>query len=75
MCAGVVSCFGASLGNPNVAMKSEKAPQLPLFIAQTECGFYPVVCHHCDDAPCVEACISSALRRSEGIVVHGVLSD
>jgi carbon-monoxide dehydrogenase iron sulfur subunit len=30
----------------------------------------PIVCRHCDDAPCMHACISGAIRRDEDGVVR-----
>lgn len=46
-------------------------PHLPrLFIARGERPAYVALCRQCAEAPCLDACISGAIRRSdEGVVV------
>ena len=63
----VIACKQENLTGPNVwwsrilEMESESLNQIT---------YVPFACTHCDDAPCVEACLEHAIyRRPDGIVL------
>lgn len=49
--------FGAMFETPH--------PRTRLYIEAVNGGQVPVLCRHCDDAPCLNACIAGALYRDE----------
>ncbi len=39
-------------------------------IPQVKVAYFPVMCQHCDDAPCITACIYEAIyKRDDGLVI------
>jgi len=53
-------------GHAWVDMESRECGQWPM----VEMSFRPVMCNHCDDAPCMEAATNGAIRkRDDGIVI------
>lgn len=55
------------------AMLETPRPYPRLFVEAANGHKVPVLCRHCDDAPCVNACIAGALQRE--LVTGAVLSD
>lgn len=49
--------FSAALESPG--------PRKRLFVESGDSGPMPVLCRHCEDAPCLNACISGCLYRDE----------
>ena len=47
------------------AILESPPPRKRLFVEQAEGVRMPVLCRHCDDAPCLNACISGCLYRDE----------
>ncbi len=58
---GSKSLFGAVLGG--------EKPLKRIFVDQAGENKIPLNCRHCEDAPCIDACISGAMHRDEGGVV------
>lgn len=40
-------------------------PKKRLYVQQVDGKTFPIFCRHCDDAPCMAACLSGALWRDE----------
>jgi len=70
-CTGCRSCEIAcavahSAGKTLVSAILERpAPKKRLYVEEAEGTRMPVVCRHCEDAPCLNACISGSLYRDE----------
>ncbi len=51
------------------AIRETPTPQARLRVEGAVCASLPVQCRHCVDAPCLDACLTGALRRNaEGLV-------
>ncbi len=76
-CLGCRSCQIAcavehSTGKSLFAAVAETpGPRYRLFVERSESLNIPLTCRHCDPAPCLDACISGAIKRdSRGVVVQ-----
>jgi carbon-monoxide dehydrogenase iron sulfur subunit len=47
------------------ALLESPAPMKRLFVEATEDVKMPILCRHCEDAPCLNACISGCLYKDE----------
>ncbi|UCH23158.1 MAG: 4Fe-4S dicluster domain-containing protein [Deltaproteobacteria bacterium] len=47
------------------ALLESPAPMKRLFVEATESVKMPILCRHCEDAPCLNACISGCLYKDE----------
>jgi len=47
------------------AVMQSPPPKKRLFVESTETFRMPILCRHCDEAPCLHACISGCLYRDE----------
>jgi carbon-monoxide dehydrogenase iron sulfur subunit len=66
-CAAAHSRAGTLLG----AVLAGERPRSRIFVHQAGDGKAPLNCRHCQDAPCLDACIAGAMRRREdGTVVN-----
>lgn len=53
------------------AMLSEKPPLKKIYVEQVDGLKAPIACRHCEDAPCVELCMTHALHRTpDGLVTN-----
>ena len=65
-----IACFrvhntiaGKTVGNVTV-------PIIPrLFVTETEAGYAPIQCKHCEDAPCLNACKRDAILRIDNQLI------
>lgn len=53
------------------AISEEKLPHKRVKVGKSALAPFPIRCQHCEDAPCVAACMSGAMRKDEkGRTVH-----
>ena len=52
------------------AIRQIHPPKKRLFVEQQGSVKAPILCHHCDDSPCMAACITGSLYRDERGVVR-----
>lgn len=65
-----LACFAAHAGLRGCTVGAITVPVIPrLFVTWTGEGYAPVLCRHCEDAPCAAACGRRAISRREGRVV------
>lgn len=70
-CMGCKSCeIGCSVQHSEgktffSALLESPAPMKRLFVEAAAGAKMPILCRHCEDAPCVNACISGCLYRDE----------
>jgi carbon-monoxide dehydrogenase iron sulfur subunit len=70
-CMGCKSCeIGCAVQHSEgktlfAAMLERPLPMKRLFVEAAESAKMPVICRHCEDAPCLKACISGCLYRDD----------
>jgi electron transport protein HydN len=65
-----VACFAAHRKAKPQTVGSVAVPLIPnLYLTRTERTRMPVQCHHCENAPCMQACLADALTRVDGTVM------
>lgn len=74
-CLGCLSCqIACAVGHSQSktlfgAILERPAPRYRVHVAAGEGFNLPLQCRQCEDAPCVQACMSGAMRRGDGGVV------
>ncbi|MDR2499451.1 MAG: 4Fe-4S dicluster domain-containing protein [Treponema sp.] len=64
------ACFAAHQNGALKTVGTVTAPLIPnLYLTRTGFGTMPVQCHHCENAPCLQSCVSGAIFRQDGAVV------
>lgn len=63
-CTGCRRCEAACQESHALADGVSGSPRLTVVYHRGR--YYPEVCRHCAEAPCVEACMSGAMRRDAG---------
>ncbi|MCL5958954.1 MAG: 4Fe-4S dicluster domain-containing protein [Chloroflexi bacterium] len=77
-CAGCLTCELACAAEHSgshdivLATLENPLPQSRLFVMPADHRAVPVLCRHCQDAPCVDACISGALQKD---AVNGIVTN
>ncbi len=77
-CIGCLSCtMACAVEHSNSkeifrAIYEEPLPAVRMRVEDSEGGQSPAQCRHCEDSPCVYACMAGALSRDEatGLVLH-----
>lgn len=53
------------------ALTEARKPLKRIFVHQTGVKKVPISCRHCEEAPCIDACIAGAMHRTqEGVVTN-----
>ncbi len=68
-----LACAVAHSDSKNLlsALGEEKKPLKRIFVHQARDKKIPLSCRHCEEAPCVDACITGAMHRTpEGVVTN-----
>ncbi|HID16832.1 TPA: 4Fe-4S dicluster domain-containing protein [Candidatus Bathyarchaeota archaeon] len=52
--------------------KEEKRPLPRILVEERGATSFALQCRHCEDAPCVESCITGAMRKEDGRIVCNV---
>lgn len=59
-----VACFRAHTPEAGKTVGTVEVPVIPrVFVTETDAGFAPVHCKHCEDAPCLNACNRDGILR------------
>lgn len=76
-CTGCLSCqIACAVAHSDTksllgAVVAGEKPLKRIFVHQIESVKIPLSCRHCEDAPCIDACIAGAMHRtSEGMVIN-----
>jgi carbon-monoxide dehydrogenase iron sulfur subunit len=76
-CIGCLSCqLACAVAHSDAksllgAVIGEEKPLKRIFVHQVENKKIPLSCRHCEEAPCIDACIAGAMHRTpEGTVVN-----
>jgi hydrogenase-4 component A len=64
-CIGCNTCMAACT-SVHRAVGRQAAPRLE--VTRTFAGSAPILCHHCDDAPCARVCPVAAISNDDGMV-------
>ncbi len=64
-----ISCALVHSGSRDIhkAVWERPLPRQRVRVTRERGEYYPLRCFHCEDAPCVEACISGAMRLDEDV--------
>ena len=65
-----LACFAAHQKGVAKTVGTVTTPVIPnLYLTRTETITMPVQCHHCENEPCLQSCLTGALERKNGAVV------
>jgi len=63
-----IACVLAHQSSPDLAALTPENFMARLNLVQTAMVTAPIQCHQCEDAPCVKACVSGALKQGNHVV-------
>ena len=73
-CTGCEACTDACSG-PRIGMYWEAASRIRILKDEPRTVFIPLVCEHCDEHPCVDACPVDAINFDEKLSIYVVDSE